>query len=155
MTNRRKMFSIPVVKYASFSDQARTLKIKPSRFNIKFSKNYFKTGTICLLFYFHMYLWFGILLWKIVKKNISKTINQKIFRKYNPIRHYFVMSRKWLSCPFANEVYDNYNKVSYLQESKNAITWKPLFKRKSTFLSKLDLSIAITWQLFKSLSLRL
>ena len=31
---------------------------------------------------------------------------------------------------------------------KNAITWKPLFTRKSTFLSKLDLSEAISWQLF-------
>ena len=30
---------------------------------------------------------------------------------------------------------------------KNAITWKSVFKRKSTFLSKIDLSEAITWLL--------
>ena len=34
-------------------------------------------------------------------------------------------------------------KVSYLQRNKNAITWKPLFRKKLTFLSKLDLSDAI------------
>ena len=37
---------------------------------------------------------------------------------------------------------------------KNAITGKPLFRRKPTFLNKLDLSEAITWKPFKSLSLR-
>ena len=31
-----------------------------------------------------------------------------------------------------------------LENNKNAITWKPLFRRKSTFFSKLDLSEAIT-----------
>ena len=38
---------------------------------------------------------------------------------------------------------------------KIAITWKTLFREKSTFLGKLDLSEFITWQLFKSLLLRL
>ena len=37
-----------------------------------------------------------------------------------------------------------YNKVSYLQGNKKIITWKPLFIRKSAFLSKLGLSEAIT-----------
>ena len=36
-----------------------------------------------------------------------------------------------------------------------AITWKTLFREKSTFLGKLDLSEFITGQLFKSLLLRL
>ena len=54
-----------------------------------------------------------------------------------------------LRCPKTNN-----NKVFYLQRKENAITLKPLFRTKSTFLSKLDLSEAITWQLFKSLSLR-
>ena len=41
----------------------------------------------------------------------------KIFRKYKPIKHYFAMSQKWLSCSFVNKVYDNYNKASYLQRN--------------------------------------
>ena len=36
---------------------------------------------------------------------------------------------------------------------KNVISWKPFFRRNSTFLSKLDLSDAITWQLFKFLNI--
>ena len=35
---------------------------------------------------------------------------------------------------------------------KNAITWRLLIRKRKTFLSDLDLSEAITWQLFKSLS---
>ena len=38
---------------------------------------------------------------------------------------------------------------------KDTITWKTLFRKKPTILSKLDLSEAIAWQLLKSLSLRL
>ena len=29
------------------------------------------------------------------------------------------MSRKKLSCSFVNKIYDNYNRVSYLQNNKN------------------------------------
>ena len=39
---------------------------------------------------------------------------------------------------------DNYNKVyTTSKRIKNAITWKPVFRRKSSFLSKLDLAEAI------------
>ena len=55
------------------------------------------------------------------------------------------MSQKQLSYSFVNKVYDNYNKVFYVQKNKKGHkTWKPLLKRKSTFLSKLDLSEAVT-----------
>ena len=50
----------------------------------------------------------------------------------------------YLSRSFLNEVYD---KVSYLQKNKNDITWKPLARTKWIFLSKLDLSEVINWQL--------
>ena len=47
LTNRRKLFSIPVAEYASFSHQARTLKTNLLGLISNFSKYYFKTGTIC------------------------------------------------------------------------------------------------------------
>ena len=50
MTNRRKLFSIPVSEYASFSHQARTLKTNLLGLISIFSKYCFKTDTICLLF---------------------------------------------------------------------------------------------------------
>ena len=50
LTNRRKLFSIPVTKYASFSHHARPLKTNLLDLILNFSKHYFKTGTICLLF---------------------------------------------------------------------------------------------------------
>ena len=70
-----------------------------------FSKYYFKTGTICLVFLSsHIFTavdfdgnHFGILLWKTVMPRDHNEIKLpigKIFRKYKPIRHYFVMSRK-------------------------------------------------------------
>ena len=70
-----------------------------------FSKYFFKTGTLCLLFLSsHVFtasdfesIYFGILLWKLVNprdhSEIKPTIG-KIFRKYKPIRHHFVMSQK-------------------------------------------------------------
>ena len=70
-----------------------------------FSKYYFKTGTICLfVLSSHVFITlkfnsnpFGILLWKVVKPRDRNKINPtigKIFRKYKPIRHYIVISRK-------------------------------------------------------------
>ena len=161
-----KLFSIPVTEYVSFSHQAETLKTNLLGLISMFSKYYFKTGAICFLFSSsHVFTalefdsnHFGILLWKIVKPcgyNEIKPPIGKIFRKYKPIRNFFVMSQKQLPCSFSNNVYDNYKKVSCSKGIKNAITWKPLFRRKSTVLGKLDLSEAITWQFFKSLSLRL
>ena len=44
------MFSIPVASYASFSHQARTLKTNLLDIISNFSKYYFKTGTICIIF---------------------------------------------------------------------------------------------------------
>ena len=131
-----------------------------------FSKCYFKTGTICLLFLSpHIFkaLQFdsnhsGVLLWKIVQPRYHNEIKPPtgiIFRKYKPIRHYFVMSRKWLSCSFVNKVHDIVTRYPTSEGIKNGRTWKPLFRRKSIFLSKLDLSEAVTRQLFKPLSLRL
>ena len=74
-----------------------------------FSKYYFKTGTLCFLFlssYIFTALefdsnYFGILPLKIVKPHDHsevKPLIRKLFQKYKPIRHYFVMSRKKLSC---------------------------------------------------------
>ena len=80
MTNRRKLFSVPVTEYASFSHQARTLKTNLLGLITNFSKYYFKT--VCLHF---------------LSSYVFTTLEikpPKIFRKYEPIRHYFMMSRK-------------------------------------------------------------
>ena len=74
-------------------------------FNMNFSKYYFKIGGICLLFLSsHVFAalefdsnHFGILLWEKVKPcdhNEIKRPIANIFRKYKPIRCYFVMSQK-------------------------------------------------------------
>ena len=105
LAKRRKLFSIPVSEYASFSNQARTLKTNLLGLISNFSKYYFKTGTTCLLFSpSHVFATlicninhFGILFWKLVKprdNNEIKLLIGKIFRKYKPITHYFVISRK-------------------------------------------------------------
>ena len=105
LAKRRKLFSIPVGEYASFSNEARTLKTNLLRLISNFSKYYFKTGTTCLLFSpAHVFValicninHFGILFWKIVKPRDDNEIKPpigKIFRKYKPITHYFVTSRK-------------------------------------------------------------
>ena len=104
-----------------------------------FSKSYLTQAQFASFSYFHIYLppkfdsnYFGILLQKIVKpydhEKVTSAIG-KLLQKHKPIRHCFMMSRKYLSCSFVNKVYDNYNKVSYLQ-NKNIITWKSLFRRK-------------------------
>ena len=101
LTNRRRLFSIPVAEYAFFSPLARTLKNNLLVLISNFSKYYFKTGTICLLFFSsHVFNTlefdsnhFGILLWKIVKprdQNEIKPPIEKIFWKYKPIWHFFV-----------------------------------------------------------------
>ena len=105
LAKRRKLFSIPVGEYASFSNEARTLKTNLLGLISNFSKYFFKTGTTCLLFSpTHVFVTlicninhFGILFWKIVKPHDDNEIKPpigKIFRKYKPITHYFVMSRK-------------------------------------------------------------
>ena len=57
------------------------------------------------------------------------------------MRHYLVPKITFML--ICKKVCNNCNKVSYLQKNKNAITWKVLFRRKLTFLSKLDLLVAI------------
>ena len=104
LTNRRKLFSIPVAQYASFSHQATTLKTNLIGLISNFSKHYFKTVTIWLLFVSsHVFTalefysnHFGIL-WKIGKPRDDNEIKPpigKTFWKCKPIRHYPVMSRK-------------------------------------------------------------
>ena len=91
-------------------------------------------------------IYFGILLWKIVKPRTNNEIEppiRKIYQKYKPIRYYFGMPRKQLSCTFVNKLTTIITR--YLDKRiKNAITWKPLLRRKSSFLSKLNLPVAIT-----------
>ena len=105
LINRLKFFSIPVTDYASLSHQARTLRTSLLGLMSNISKYYFKTDTICLFFFSSHVIkalefdssHFGILLWKKVKPrdyNEIKSPIWKIFRKYKPIRHYFVMSRR-------------------------------------------------------------
>ena len=96
LANRPKLFSISVAGYTSFSHQARTLKTNPLGLISSFSKYYFKTGTISLLFLSSRVFTalefdsnhFDILLWKIVKPRDHNEIKQpigKILRKYKPI----------------------------------------------------------------------
>ena len=138
-----------------FHIRIRMLKINLLGLISNFSKYFFKTGTNGLLFLSsHVFNalefdsnHFGILLWKIVKPRNHNEIKPpigKIFWKYKPIRYYFAMSQKKLSCSFLNKVYDNFTRSPTSEGIKSAITWKPLFRRKSTFLSKLDLSEALT-----------
>ena len=105
---------------------------------------YIQTGTLCLPFLSsHIFIaleinsdYFGILPWKIVKPRDHNEMEPpigKIFRKYEPIRHYFVMSRKLLSRPFLNEIYDNCNKVFYLQKNKKSYDWETAFEKKVKF----------------------
>ena len=75
--------------------------------------------------------------WNHQSEKYSKNINQSDINLWCPKNN----------CRALNKVHDNYNKVSYLQEYKNTISWKPFFRRKLTFLSKLYLSEGITWQL--------
>ena len=144
LTNRRKLFAIPVAEYASCSHQVRTLKTNPLGLISSFSKYYFKTGTIFLLFLPSHVLTaleydgnhFGILLWKIVKPRDHNEIKPpigKIFRKYKTIRHYLVMSQKQLLCLFVNKVYNNYNNLYYLQKNKKYYNLETIFRKKANF----------------------
>ena len=75
LINRRKLFSIPIAEYASFSYQVRMLKTNLLGLISGFCKYYLKTVTICFLFFsLHVFAilkfdsnHFGTLLWKIVK----------------------------------------------------------------------------------------
>ena len=127
LTNRCKLFSIPATEYASFSHQARRL-LNLLDLISNFSKYDFKIGTICIFFFSsHVFTalefdsnHFGILIWKVKKPRDHNKIKPpigKVFQKYKPIRYYFVMYRKYLTCSFVNKVYDNYNKVTYLQRN--------------------------------------
>ena len=144
LTNRRKLFVIPVAEYASCSHQVRTLKTNLLGLISRFSKYYFKTGTICLLFLPSHVLTaleydgnhFGILLWKIVKPRDHNEIKPpigKIFRKYKTIRHYLVMPQKQLLCLFVNKVYNNYNNLHYLQRNKKYYNLEIIFRKKANF----------------------
>ena len=44
-----------------------------------------------------------------------------------------------MSCSFVFKVNDGYSKINYLKNIKNALTSKPLFRRRWTFVSKLHL----------------
>ena len=83
-----------------FSHQIGMLENNPLGLISIFSKFYFKTGTVCLLFLSsHIFTdlefdrnHFGILFWKIVKPRDHNEIKPpigKIFRKYKVIRHIF------------------------------------------------------------------
>ena len=75
LINRRKLFSIPIAEYVSFSYQVRMLKTNLLGLISSFCKYYLKTGTICLLFFSsHVFATlkfdsnhFGTLLWKVIK----------------------------------------------------------------------------------------
>ena len=112
-----------------------------------FSKYYFKTSTVCILFlashvftaldFFSNHL--DILLWKILKAldhNEVRLPTRKIFRKYKPIRHDFEMPRKKYLCLFVNKIYGNYNNVTYFQKNSKCYNLKTTFQNKVTFLSK-------------------
>ena len=101
LTINRKLFSIPVADYASFSHHARTNKTNLLGLISSCSKYHFKPGTICPLFWSsHVFTpleFDSYHFWKIVKPcdhNEVKTPIGKVFQKYKPIRHYFVMSQK-------------------------------------------------------------
>ena len=125
-----------------FHIRFRTLKTNLLGLISNFSKYYFKTGTICLLFISsHVFTalefdsnHFVILLWKMVKPRDHNEIKLpigKIIRKYQPIRHYFVMSQMLRS--FVNKVYDIHNKVSYLQRNKKCCNWETTSQKKVNF----------------------
>ena len=60
-----------------------------------------------------------------------------IFRKNEPIRHYFTMSRKQFLRLFVNNVYDNYNNVSYPQKNKKCFNLETTFQKNVNFSQKL------------------
>ena len=156
------MLSVPVTKYASFSQQAGTLKTNLLDLISNFSKYYFKTGTIfprVLSSHTFTTLEFdsnhlGTLLWKVVKPCEHNEIEPpigKLLRKYKPLRSYFVMNQKHAHIKAKSsttiteyptseknekcynlKVYDNYDKVSYLQRIKNA-NLKTTFQKKVSF----------------------
>ena len=105
LTNRRKLFSIQVAEYTSFSHHTRTLKTSLLVLISSFFTYYFKTSTTSILFLSSPVFTaleldsnhFDFLLWKLVKPRDHNEIKPpigKIFRKYKPVRHYFVMSLK-------------------------------------------------------------
>ena len=126
------------------SHQTRTLKTNLLSLISNFSTHYFETGTICLLFLSsHVFTalefdsnHFGILLGIIVKPRNHNEIKPpigKIFWKYKPIRHYIVTSWNKLSSSFINKVYDNYDKVSYLQRNKRCCNLETTVEKKINF----------------------
>ena len=86
LTNRRKLFSIPVAEYTSFSHHTRTLKTSQLVLISRFFTYYFKTSTISILFLSSRVFTaleldsnhFDFLLWKLVKQ-----------RDHNEIKPYF------------------------------------------------------------------
>ena len=150
------MFSIPVAEYASFSRQARTLKANLLGPISSFSKYYFKTGTICFTFLSsHVFTplefdsnHFGILLWKIVKPLDHNKIKPQIGKICQNISKSDIIlwSPENNCCAHLQTKFTTIvTRYPTSKGIKSAITWKPLFRRKSIFLSKLDFSEAITW----------
>ena len=82
-----------------FHTRFRTLKTDLLGLKSNFSKYHFKTGTICVLF-ISSHLFTALKLMAIVLVSYPRDHNKnkppigKLFQKYKPIRHYFVMSRK-------------------------------------------------------------
>ena len=130
-----------------------------------FSKYSFKIGTICLLFLSsHVFTpleldsnHLGILLWKIVKPGDYYEINhqsEKYSKNINPSNLILWYSKS----NWRVHLYIKFTTiVTRYPTSKRTkmLTWKLFFRKKSTCFCKLDLSEAITWQLFKSMSVRL
>ena len=113
-----------VAEYAYFSHQARTLKTDLLQVNNKFFYISFKNWHTLspFLIFKHLFTalefdshYIGILFWKIEKRrdhNKTKPLTEEKFQKYKPIRHS-------LSCSFVSKVYDDCNKVTYLQKNKS------------------------------------
>ena len=106
------------------------------------------TDTICLLFLSSDVFTalefdsnhFDVPLWEILKpcdQNEIKPPMANIFRKNEPIRHYFTMSRKQFLRLFVNNVYDNYNNVSYPQKNKKCYNLETTFQKNVNFSQKL------------------
>ena len=144
LTNRRKLFSIPIDEHAPFSHQGRTRKASLLGLISNISKYCFKTGTIWRVFLTSNIFTalefdsnhFGVVLWKKIKPREPNEVKPpigKIFRKHKPIRHYFVMTWKQLSCSLVNKVYGNDSKVSYLQRNIKCYNLETTFQKKVKF----------------------
>ena len=81
----------------------------------------------------------------------TKQLKQNIFTSMR----IYGFSKTELSHSFVIKITTIVTRYPTFKKIKSPVTGKPLFRRKWTFLDKLDLSEAIKWPLFKSLSLQL